>query len=66
MKNEDFTVARSIPCSDKLISVIVCTYNQQDTISRTLDSILAQRCHLPIEIVIGEDGSIDGTLAVCQ
>ena len=49
-----------------LISVIVCTYNQQDTIGRTLDSILAQNCHLPVEIVIGEDGSTDGTLAVCQ
>ena len=49
-----------------IISVIVCTYNQEDTIGRTLDSILAQKCHLPIEIVIGEDGSTDGTLAVCQ
>ena len=51
---------------ENLISVIVCTYNQQDTIGRTLDSILMQKCHLPIEIVIGEDGSTDGTLAVCQ
>ena len=50
----------------ELISVIVCTYNQQDTIGRTLDSILAQQCHLPIEIVIGEDGSDDDTLAVCR
>lgn len=50
----------------ELISVIVCTYNQQDTIGRTLDSILKQKCHLPIEIVIGEDGSTDNTLAVCQ
>ena len=49
-----------------IISVIVCTYNQQDTIGRTLDSILSQECHLPIEIVIGEDGSTDNTLAICQ
>lgn len=49
-----------------IISVIVCTYNQEDTIGRTLDSILSQECHLPIEIVIGEDGSTDRTLAVCQ
>ena len=49
----------------ELISVIVCTYNQQDTIGRTLDSILSQQCHLPIEIVIGEDGSDDDTLSVC-
>ena len=49
-----------------LISVIICTYNQQDTIGRALDSILSQECHLPIEIVIGEDCSTDNTLAVCR
>ena len=51
---------------EELISVIVCTYNQESTIGRTLDSILMQQCHLPIEIVIGEDCSTDSTLAVCQ
>ena len=49
-----------------IISVIVCTYNQQDTIGRTLESILSQQCTRPVEIVIGEDGSTDRTLAVCQ
>lgn len=48
------------------VSVIVCTYNQQDTIARTLDSILAQDCPFPIEIVVGEDCSTDGTLQVCR
>ena len=50
----------------ELISVIVCTYNQQDTIGRTLDSILSQECHLPFEIIIGEDCSTDNTLAICK
>lgn len=49
-----------------MISVIVCTYNQEKTIGRTLDSILCQECHEPIEIVIGEDCSTDNTLAVCE
>lgn len=49
-----------------LISVIVCTYNQADTIGRTLDSILRQECHVPIEILVGEDCSTDRTLKVCQ
>lgn len=49
-----------------LISVIVCTYNQEKTIGRTLDSILSQRCHVPFEIVIGEDCSSDATLNVCM
>jgi len=48
------------------ISVIVTTYNQEKTIGRTLDSILMQQCHVPFEIVIGEDCSTDGTLSVCQ
>lgn len=48
------------------ISVIVCTYNQEKTIARTLDSILMQQCHVPYEIVIGEDCSTDGTQAVCR
>lgn len=49
-----------------MVSVIVVTYNQEKTIGRTLDSILMQQCHLPIEIVIGEDGSKDKTRVVCQ
>lgn len=48
------------------ISVIVATYNQEKTIGRTLDSIIMQQCHLPIEIVIGEDCSTDSTRAVCE
>ena len=52
--------------NDKKISVIVITYNQENTIGRTLDSILMQRCHLPIEIIIGDDCSTDNTLAVCR
>lgn len=49
-----------------MISVIVVTYNQEDTIGRTLDSILIQQCHEPLEIIIGEDCSTDGTRDVCQ
>lgn len=48
------------------ISVIVATYNQEETIRRTLDSILMQQCQLPIEIVIGEDCSTDSTRDVCE
>ena len=49
-----------------MISVVVITYNQEKTISRTLDSILMQQCHVPFEIVIGEDCSTDNTRAICQ
>lgn len=48
------------------VSVVVCTYNQEKTIARTLDSILAQKGDYSYEIILGEDGSKDGTRAVCE
>lgn len=51
---------------ENIISVIVATYNQEATIARTLDSILAQKCNMPVEIVVGEDCSTDDTRAVCE
>lgn len=48
------------------ISVVVITYNQQETIGQTLDSILAQKGDFDLELVIGEDCSSDDTLAICQ
>ncbi|MEG1588479.1 MAG: glycosyltransferase [Mucinivorans sp.] len=50
-----------------LISVIVMTYNQELTVGRTLDSILAQKTKYSYEIIIGEDASpSDRTRAVCE
>ena len=51
---------------EEMISVVVLTYNQAETIGRALDSILMQRCHVPFEIVIGEDCSTDNTRDICQ
>lgn len=51
---------------ENIISVVILTYNQQDTIARAIDSVLMQQCHVPFEIVIGEDASTDGTRAICQ
>lgn len=48
------------------ISVAVITYNQQETIAQTLDSILAQKGDFDLELVIGEDCSTDDTWAICQ
>ncbi|MCM1503634.1 MAG: glycosyltransferase [Muribaculum sp.] len=54
------------PESDIKVSVIVATYNQEETVGRTINSILAQKCDFPFEIVIGEDCSSDSTLEVCR
>lgn len=48
------------------ISVIVVTYNQEDTIARTLDSVLGQMFDGEFEVVVGDDCSSDGTQAVCE
>lgn len=48
------------------VSVIVLTYNQEDTISRALDSVLAQKTRYSYEIILGDDCSTDGTRAICE
>ena len=48
------------------ISVAIITYNQQDTIAQTLDSILCQKGDFDLEVVVGEDCSKDNTPAICR
>lgn len=48
------------------VTVLVLTYNQEDTIARTLDSILAQQGNRTFEIIIGDDASADSTRDVCE
>jgi len=48
------------------ISIIVATYNQESTIARALDSILAQEGDFDYEIIIGEDCSTDSTACICK
>ncbi len=43
------------------VSIAVITYNQQETLAQTLDSILMQKGNFSLEIVVGEDCSTDGT-----
>lgn len=50
----------------KKVTVIVTTYNQEDTIARAIDSILAQNTCFDYEILIGEDASTDLTRNICE
>lgn len=47
-----------------LISVIIPSYNRADTVGQTIESILAQKVDADIEIVIGDDCSMDNAREV--
>jgi len=44
-----------------IISVVIICYNQKDFIQQAIDSVLNQQMSYPYEIIIGDDGSTDGT-----
>ena len=48
------------------VSVCVFTYNYERYLAQALDSVLAQRCNFPIEIVIGDDLSTDITRNIAE
>ena len=48
-----------------LVTAFVFTFNQENLVSQTIDSILAQQCSFEYEIVICDDCSKDSTLTVC-
>lgn len=47
------------------VSVIVPAYNAQERLERCLDALLRQSL-AAIEIVVVDDGSVDGTAAICE
>ena len=51
---------------EPLVSIFICTYNQEAYIEETLDSFLMQECDFKFEIVIAEDNSRDNTLKICK
>lgn len=48
-----------------LCSIMCVTYNHRPYITQALDSFVSQRTNFPFEIVIGDDGSDDGTTEIC-
>ena len=48
-----------------LVSVCIQTYQHANFIRKTIDSVLMQQTDFPIEILIGEDESTDGTREIC-
>lgn len=49
-----------------VVSVTVATYQHVNYIRECLDGILMQKTNFPYEIILGEDGSVDGTQEICK
>ena len=62
----EFSVTNVCDTPKPLVSVLVVTYNQEDTLGRTIDSLLAQDLEEPWEILICDDASADGTAGVAR
>lgn len=44
-----------------LLSVVIISHNQCDVLGRCIDSVLAQRTSFPVQIIVSDDRSTDGT-----
>jgi hypothetical protein len=64
----DLNTKRSEPAeiSEPMVSVVLTTYRQEAYIEQAIRSAAEQQTNFPIEILVGEDGSPDGTRAVCE
>lgn len=49
-----------------LVSVVTVTYNHEPFIARCIEGVLMQKVNFPIEFIIAEDCSTDGTRTICQ
>lgn len=48
------------------VSILIITYNQKKFIRQAIDSVLMQKTSFPIEILVGDDFSSDGTREIIQ
>lgn len=48
------------------VSVAITSYNAEQWLGRALDSVAAQQTGFPVEIVIADDASADGSVAVAK
>jgi glycosyltransferase involved in cell wall biosynthesis len=51
-----------VPSADhKLFSIVIPTFNEGERLHRTVDSILNDTTYAPIEVIVVDDGSTDGS-----
>ena len=52
--------------SNILVSIVCITYNHEPYLRHTLDGFLRQKTDFPVEIILAEDCSTDGTRKICE
>lgn len=52
--------------SNPVVSVVIITYNQDKYIKEAIDSVLSQKTSFEFEVLIGDDGSTDGTSEILR
>jgi glycosyltransferase involved in cell wall biosynthesis len=57
-------VRDQLSCENPIVSVVMITYNHERFIAQAVESVLMQETDFPVELVIGEDCSTDGTREV--
>ncbi|OQA21685.1 MAG: putative glycosyltransferase EpsE [Chloroflexi bacterium ADurb.Bin360] len=65
LQQEYLGTTKAVNHTKPLVSVSVATYQHVHFIEQCLDDILAQETDFPYEIIVGEDGSVDGTRDIC-
>lgn len=65
-KNEYMGLNKIVNRIQPLVSVSVATYQHKNFIRECLDGILMQKTNFSFEIIIGDDGSDDGTTEICK
>ena len=51
--------------SNELVSVLLSTYNSEETLGKSINSLLNQT-YKNLEILISDDGSTDSTKEICK
>lgn len=57
---------KDVQTTNPYISVVITSHNREQYIGQAIDSVLAQDCRFPIEIIIADDCSTDNSRALLQ
>ncbi|GGZ53414.1 glycosyltransferase family 2 protein [Mesonia mobilis] len=66
LEKEYLGIDKAVHSIEPVVSVCVAAYQHVNYIEECLEGILMQQTTFPIEIIIGEDGSSDGTREKCM